>query len=97
MSEMSGWPKIMAISGAIRPSWIAVMTPPPNAAPMTTPTASSIALPREMKSLNPPWNTRARPPRAPPSVVVRRPWRSASLMPWRPPVCRGENVRIIPR
>ena len=46
-------------AGPMSPSTIALTTAP-NAAPMTTPTASSIALPREMKSLKP-WNTFAVP------------------------------------
>ena len=55
------------MSGPIRPSTIDATTVP-NAAPMTTPTASSMAFPREMKSLNP-WNTFAVPLR--PSRATR--------------------------
>ncbi len=48
----SGSPKIAPISGVIRSATNEAITAP-NAAPMTTATASSTTLPREMKSLNP--------------------------------------------
>ena len=50
--EKSGSPKIAAITGVSRSS-TSERTSAVNAVPMTTATASSTTLPREMNSLNP--------------------------------------------
>src|SRR5580704_932294 len=52
MAEKSGLPTIAAISGVSR-SLVKADTTEANAAPMTTPTAMSITLPRRMNCLNP--------------------------------------------
>src|SRR5580704_15803872 len=52
MAEKSGLPTIAAISGVSR-SLVKAETTAANAAPMTTPTAMSITLPRRMNCLNP--------------------------------------------
>src|SRR5579863_1680992 len=52
MAEKSGFPTIAAISGVSR-SFVKAETTEANAAPITTPTAISITLPRRMNCLNP--------------------------------------------
>src|SRR3984893_18755644 len=52
MAEKSGFPTIAAITGVSR-SFVKADTTEANAAPMTTPTAISITLPRRMNCLNP--------------------------------------------
>src|ERR1700737_2873748 len=66
MAEKSGLPTSAAISGVSR-SLVSAVTTPPNAAPITTPTAISTTFPRRMNFLNPS-NMEA-----PPRDLARRP------------------------
>src|SRR5580658_6995061 len=52
MAEKSGLPTMAAIKGVSR-SLVNAVTTPPNAAPITTPTAMSTTLPRRINFLNP--------------------------------------------